>query len=109
MQLLLVQYLVCVAFMINRTHYALLYKFSFHYTHKHIRVKSTIKYNYQYICQKYQIDFYILSIADPIAVNDSIDSQITNQIENLIRFQQMWQKYKEAIEGEKLGRSSQDS
>ena len=31
--------------------------------------------------QKYQIDLYVLPIAQPIAVDYSIDSQIRNQIE----------------------------
>ena len=30
------------------------------------------------MCQKYQIDLYVLSIAEPIAVDDSMDSQIRN-------------------------------
>ena len=42
-----------------------------------------MKYNYQYRCQSYQIDLYVLSIAEPIAVDDCIDKQIRNSIERL--------------------------
>ena len=33
--------------------------------------------------QKYQIDLYVLSIAQPIAINGSIEIQIRNQIERV--------------------------
>ena len=35
------------------------------------------------MCQKYQIDLYVLSIAESIAVDDSIDNEIRSQIERL--------------------------
>ena len=69
--------------MINRIQCALLCKFSIHWTLKHIYVKCAIKYNYQYMCQKYQTDLYVLSIAEPIAVDDSMYNQIRNQTERL--------------------------
>ena len=62
------------------------------------------------MCQKYHIDFYVLSIAEPIAVDDSIDTQTENWIERLNKASaDMTKNYKAVIEEEKLGRSSQDS
>ena len=60
--------------------------------------------------QKYQIDLYVLSIAEPIAVDDSIDNQIRNWIERVSKASaDVAKNNKAAIEEEKSGRSSQDS
>ena len=60
--------------------------------------------------QKYRIDLYVLSIAEPIAVYDSIDNQIRNQIERLNKASaDVAKNYKAVIEEEKSARSSQDS
>ena len=62
------------------------------------------------MCQKYQIDLYVLSIVDPIEVDDSIGNQIRNQIERLNKVSaDVAKNYKAVIEEEKSGRSSQDS
>ena len=60
--------------------------------------------------QKYQIDLYVLSIADPIAVDDSIDNQIRNQIERVYKASaDVAKNYKAVIEEERSGRNSQDN
>ena len=60
--------------------------------------------------EKYQIDLYILSIAEPIVVDDCIDNQIRNWIERVNKdFSICGKNYKAIIKEEKSGRSSHDS
>ena len=62
------------------------------------------------MCQKCKIDSYVLSIAEPVAVDDLIDTQTWNRPERLNKASvDMAENYKAVIEEEKLGRSSQDS
>ena len=62
------------------------------------------------MCRKYQIDLYVLSIVEPIAVDDSMYNQIRNQIERLNKASaDVAKNYKAVIEEEKSGRSSQES
>ena len=68
------------------------------------------KNNYQYMCQKYQIDLYVLSTAEPIAIDDSLSNHLRNWIERLNKASaDVAKKYKAVIEEEKSSRRSQDS
>ena len=62
------------------------------------------------MCQKCQIDLYVLALAGPIAVDDLIDTQTWNWIERLNKASaDLAKNYKAVIKEKKLGKSSQDS
>ena len=62
------------------------------------------------MCQKYQIDLYVSPTAEPIAIDDSMDSHIRNQIERLNKASaDVAKNYNVVTEEEMSGSSIQDS